>query len=57
MFNLKRIKELEERLEDLEMGQMLNHEAIDLLADEMGAEITECNCCGDLTLNFDYYAN
>jgi len=53
MFNLKRIKELEERLEDLEMGQMLNHEAIDLLAYEMGAEITECDCCGDLTLNFD----
>jgi hypothetical protein len=53
MFNLKRIKELEERIDDLEMGQMLNHEAIDLLADEMGAEIDECDCCGDLTLNFD----
>jgi len=53
MFNLKRIKALEDRLASLEDDTLLNHEAIDLLADEMGAEITECDCCGNLTLNFD----
>lgn len=67
MFNRnlkKKIKELEQKVK--EMDTMLteiiadidnrvstNSEAIDLLADEMGAEIKECDCCGRLVLDFD----
>ena len=46
MFNRK----LKKRIEELEMENALNHEAIDLLADEMGFEIDVCDCCGELTL-------
>lgn len=50
MFNRKKIKQLEERLDSLEIDNLRNQEAIDLLADEMGFEIESCDCCGDLFL-------
>ena len=50
MFNRKTIKRLEDKIEGLEIEAMLNHEAINLLADEMGFEITECDDCGCLCL-------
>jgi len=53
MFNRKTIKKLQERLASLEDDTLLNHEAIDLLADEIGAEIVECDCCGELCLDFN----
>jgi len=51
MFNRKRIKALEERINSLEIDALRNKEAIDLLADEMGFEIDSCDCCGELFLN------
>lgn len=56
MFNRKlkkRITELEDTIISLNEGIEKNSEAIDLLADEMGAEIKECDCCGRLVLDFD----
>lgn len=50
MFNRKKIKQLEERIEDLEEMTTRNNEAIDLIVDEMGFEITECDDCGCLCL-------
>ncbi|MDD2496402.1 MAG: hypothetical protein PHE29_14595 [Tissierellia bacterium] len=50
MFNRKTIKDLKQRVEVLEYESALNHEAIDLLADEMGFEIGECDHCGALML-------
>lgn len=56
MFNRKlkqRIVELEDTIIMLNDMIEKNSEAIDLLADEMGAEIVECDCCGRLVLDFD----
>lgn len=55
MFNRKlkqRIVELEDTIIMLNDMIEKNSEAIDLLADEMGAEIKECDCCGRLVLDF-----
>ena len=57
MFYIKTIKELKNRLFDAEIEiDRLNakaeytQEALDLLADEMGFEIDECDHCGALML-------
>lgn len=55
MFNRKlkqRITELEDTIIMLNDMIETNSEAIDLLADEMGAEIKVCDCCGKLLLDF-----
>lgn len=51
MFNRKTIKRLEARIDSLQIENEVVRDAIDLIVDEMGFELTTCDCCGELTLN------